>query len=155
MRIQDQIVKMTQRALDEVCEASLDVPKDMEDWCPMETACSVLAQMRELAVTPDAVMPVIRLRSTVVDAENLAVVKPDDEYRLATLELCVDEARRSFSVLCQEIGSFPDTELDTEVLTAGGGETLTMADVLALPFTRLVFHLGQIQQIQAMLSRES
>jgi len=69
-----------------------------------------------------------------------------------TVEKCVSAAQEGTTEMCQAIGSFPESKLDVEVsLPFGGGMTLTMADVLDLHRWNMVYHLGQINQIQLLL----
>lgn len=152
MRFTYQLVKMTQKSVDDVCRAAEAIPEDREDWCPGGIARSALSQMQELATQGPWYIPIIR--------EGI-VPQFDSEDRQRAVETrasfdsiakCVQEVRSSTSDLCQAIASFPESRFDEEVvLPFGGGITVTMADVLALPHWNLVYHLGQINQIQLLL----
>lgn len=152
MRIQDQMVKLTQNALDDVCQAALETPRSNWDRSPLKGGPTMLSHLRKVALGPDVLMPVLRFRSAEIGVSDSCGLSPEDLARLADVPKCVEVARRSYSLICQEIGAFPDTQLDQEV-TSGpeGGERLTMADVLAIPYWTLVYHLGQINQIQLLL----
>ena len=54
--------------------------------------------------------------------------------------------------LCQAVMDLPDSRLDEEVwLPLGGGMNLTVAEVIGKHSWNLIYHLGQINQIQLML----
>ncbi len=152
MRYQDQIVKVTQKALDDVCRAALAVPADKLEWCPTGKMRSVLNQMQEIAVSATFFMPLIKTGvAPEFDAE--ARRKATELQRsFDTLDKCIDEARRTVAVLCQAIGAVPDAQLETEVVVPfGGGVVMTAADVLGTAAWNMTYHLGQINQIQLML----
>ncbi|AIE83398.1 hypothetical protein OP10G_0030 [Fimbriimonas ginsengisoli Gsoil 348] len=145
-------MRSTQKALDDVCRAALAVPADHAEWCPMAEARSVLSQMQEIATSGAWFLPIIRDgKPPEFDAharrEALRLRQSFD-----TVEKCVEAARQSMSELCAAISSFPDDHLEQEVhMPFGGGVSMTMADILSLPSWNMVYHLGQINQIQLML----
>lgn len=146
MRLQDQIVKVTQHALDDVCRAAMAVPADKEDWSPGGNSRSTLSQMREIASTPGVMLAVLN-GSGNPKHENQKGTKSLD-----SVEHCVDVARNEFGKICQAIATFPDIRLDDEIRTPFGEDSImTMADALLLPYWNLVYHLGQINQIQLVL----
>ena len=152
MRYQDQIVKVTQRALDDVCRAALAVPEDKLEWCPVGEMRPVLNQMQEIAVSATFFLPLVK--TGVAPEFDAAARKKAAELQRSfdTLEKCIIEARRSVAVLCQAIGAVPDAELEKEVIVPfGGGVTMTTADVLGSAAWNMTYHLGQINQIQLML----
>lgn len=152
MRYQDQIVRSTQKAMEDVVRASLAVPSESVDWVPMGCARSVLSQMQEIATTGDFFLPIIRERAVPEFDEH--AMKEAIRIRRShdTLEKCVQATRNSVSELCQAISEFPNEALEDEIsMPFGGGVVMTMSDVLALPSWNMVYHLGQINQIQLML----
>lgn len=152
MRYQDLLVRSTQKALDDVCRAALAVSPDRADWSPMGEARSVLSQMQEIATTAGWFLPIIK-HGNIPDFDEHA---RKEAVRLRqsndTIEKCVAAARESVSELCGAISAFPDERLEDEIrLPFGGGTLMTMADVLGLPAWNMVYHYGQINQIQLML----
>jgi hypothetical protein len=152
MRYQDQVVRATQRALDDVIRAAEAVPGDKVEWVPMGEARSVLSQMQEIAASGDWFVPIVRDRA----------VPPFDEHarrelgrlRAAnnTLEKCIESAQKGTSTLCQEISLFPTENLEEElVMPFGGGMRMTMADILMLHHNNMNYHHGQINYLQLML----
>jgi hypothetical protein len=117
----------------------------------MGEARSVLSQMREVAGTPDVILPTLRATTRRETHEQAKAKANRDDQKLATVEDCVEEAKKSFAVLCQVISSFPDTRLDEETMVPFTEAAMTMADVLTIPYWNLVYHHGQINQIQLML----
>ena len=86
------------------------------------------------------------IRSTAVIIEPKAVKKP----LLAFVH--VDTSGWGKTPELMAISDFPEGKLDEEItLPFGGGMTMTMADLLGLPYWNTVYHLGQINQIQLML----
>jgi hypothetical protein len=152
MRYQDLVVRQTQKALDDVCRAALAVPEDRRDWSPMGEARSVLSQMREIATSGSFFLPIFRDR-TVPEFDRHAhreAMRLRESF--ATVEACVEAARESATELCAALAEIPDGALEEEMrLPFGGGMTLTMADVMLMPHWNMVYHLGQINQIQLML----
>jgi len=155
MRYQDQVVKLTQKALDDVCRAAAAVPDDRLDWVPMGSVRSALNQMQEIATSATWFIPVVE--SGVVPHFDAETAANHTRFRrtMETLDACVAEARQSTGHLCQAIIAFPDKDLDKEVTMPFGAGTTTMADVLQMHYWNLVYHLGQINQIQLMLGDRS
>jgi len=152
MRYQDEIVRMTQRALDDVCRAALAIPSEKREWVPMGAARSVLNQMQELAVAAlwfyDIIQDLRITREPERDIDEIMVKARE----ITTVEECVERARTSTSDLCRAIAAFPDEALDVEVtLPFGAGQTASMADMLYMHAWNLTYHLGQINQMQLML----
>jgi hypothetical protein len=151
MRYQDQVVKLTQKALGDVCRSASAVPADKLDWVPMGESRSVLNQMQEIATSATWFLPLVE--SGVVPVFDQEMAKAHTSFRrtMDHLEECIVEARQSTGQLCQAIIAFPDADLDREVVLPFGGGKTTMADVLQMHHWNMVYHLGQINQIQLML----
>ncbi len=151
MRYQDQIVKLTQKALDDICRAAEAVPESKSDWAPGAHARSTLHQMQEIATSATWFIPVIE--SGLVPVFNDETRKEHTKFRkkLQAVRECVEEARQSTGQLCQAILAFPEGKLEDEVTLPFGSGSSTMADVLALHYWNMVYHLGQINQIQLLL----
>jgi len=152
MRYQDQIVRTTQRGLEDIVRAAQAVPEDKIEWSPTGDARSTLSQMQEIAVSGAWFIPLVRdLKVPDFDAH---AIEESKRLRLAndTLAKCIASARENTSALCAVIEAVPDENLEHEMtLPFGGGMTLTIADVLAMHWWNMVYHLGQINQIQLML----
>lgn len=152
MRYLDQLVKQTQKAVDDICRSAEAVPLDKAEWLPGEAARSVLSQMQEVAAQAKWFLPVIQERTVpVFDRHAIEEAKRLRES-FDSISMCAEVARESTVALCQAISEFPEDKLDEEItLPFGGGMTMTMGDVLGLPYWNMVYHLGQINQIQLML----
>lgn len=151
MRYQDQLVRLTQKAFDDLCRAALAVPEDKRAWNPGGESRSVLSQMQEVATTADFFMPI--LQEGVRDFDQ-HVMKELARKRdsLSTVEQCIEAGREGVVELCTKIAEFPDQHLETEMTVPfGGGMVMSMADILDLPRWNFTYHLGQINQIQLML----
>jgi hypothetical protein len=152
MRYLDQLVKMTQKAVDDICRSAEAIPGDREDWSPGEAARSALSQMQEVATQAAWFLPIIRDRKMPEFGEHAMKEAVKLRASYDSIAKCADAARDSTSELCQAISAFPEGQMDEEItLPFGGGMTMTMADLLGLPYWNMVYHLGQINQIQLML----
>lgn len=152
MRYQEQLVRATQKALDDVCRAARAVDVEQHTWEPGGHARSVLNQMQEIAASGTWFLPIFRdLRPPEFDEHaRREAVRLRESYD--TVEKCIEAARASLGDLCQVMANFPDELLDHEVqMPFGGGMRLTMADTLSMPSWNMIYHLGQINQIQLML----
>lgn len=145
-------MRATQKALDDVCRAAMSVPADKAEWVPMGDARTVLSQMQEVATAGRWFTPIVRDRKPPEFDEHARKEAIRIRQSFDTIEKCVGAARDSTSDLCQIIAAFPDSALEDEmVLPFGGGVVMTMADVLGMHHWNMVYHLGQINQIQLML----
>ena len=152
MRYQDQVVRATQKALDDVCRAAMSVPAEKLEWVPMGDARSALSQMQEVATAGAWFIPLVRDRKQPEFDEHARREAVRLRKSYDTIEKCVEAARDSTSGLCRAIAAFPDMELEDEMtLPFGGGVVMTMADVLGMHHWNLVYHLGHINQLQLML----
>lgn len=145
MRFQDQVVRQTQKALDDISRAALAVPEDRREWVPMGSVRPVLSQMQEIASSATFFAPILR-EGRVPSFEEVKADPPQ------SVEACLAKARAMTTEICTLITQFPDSELEDEMtMPFGGGMKMTMADVLGLHYWNLVYHLGQINQLQLML----
>ena len=152
MRYQDEIVRITQKALDDVCRAALAIPEDKQDWMPMGAARSVLNQMQEIAVAATWFLDIIQDLRITREPERDIDEMMNRAREIKTIGECVESARKTTSELCRAISTFPDEALDVEVtLPFGAGQMASMADMLYMHAWNLTYHLGQINQIQLML----
>ena len=155
MRYQDQVVKMTQKALDDVCRSASAIPLDKLTWSSMGGMRSVLNQMQEIATSGTWFIPIVESRVLPVFDQDMAKEHTRFRNTFRSLEECINEARQSTAQLCQAIVAFPDKDLDFEVNFPFGVGNTTMADVLAMHYWNMVYHLGQINQIQLMLGDQA
>ncbi len=152
MRFQDQVVRSTQRALDDVCRAALAVPAEKVEWVPLGDVRSVLSQMQEIATAGNWFLPIVKDRKPPEFDEHARKEAMRLRQSFDTVEKCVEAAKDSTSNLCRAISAFPDSALEEEMrLPFGGGITMTGADILGMHQWNMVYHLGQINQIQLML----
>ncbi|MHB8634995.1 MAG: DinB family protein [Fimbriimonadaceae bacterium] len=152
MTYQDQMVKMTQRAVDDICRAALALPPGAVEWTPGGEARSALDQMREVAQSAAWLLPLVNDQNASEFAKH-----PHNEpgHRsmpesagLETVGACAEAARKTTTELCQAIAAVADAKLECEVrLPFGGGLVMTFADLLGMHHWNLVYHLGQINQI--------
>lgn len=152
MRIQDQVVKLTQRALDDVLRAVAAVPPDKITWKPAPTARSVFEQMQEVAHSARFFVPLLLGQAMPEMGDHAR--KQTEELRASfdSVEKCCAAARIHTAEFCQHVANLPDSRLEEEVtLPFAGGIAMTIADVLFLHYWNLTYHHGQICYIQTML----
>lgn len=152
MRYQDQLVRLTQKALDDIVRSASAVPADKLTWTPGGETRSTLSQMQEIAMSGSWFVPLVKDRSVPEMDEHARKEAARIRESYDTLEKCIDAAKQSTAELCAAISDFPDASLEDEItLPFGGGAVMTMADVLFLHTWNLTYHLGQINQIQLAL----
>ncbi|MFM9873188.1 MAG: DinB family protein [Fimbriimonadaceae bacterium] len=149
MRLQDFLVRQTQKALMDLVRAVEALPSDRLDWSPGDGMRSAQSMMQEVAVSPD-------FHILVLDGGELSPSFHGDLMARAagmtTFSECRREAEESTMRLCSVILGFDDGLLDDEVvLPFGPGVTMTMADVLGQHYWNMVYHLGQVNYIQTAL----
>lgn len=152
MRYQDQLVRSTQKAMADVTRAALAIPVDKVDWVPMGSARSTLDQLQEIAGSSEWFLYVFRERKAPDDDGSAVRAAVEKARGLLTVNACLEVAQQGTNELCHAISEFPDEDLEREVkLPFGGGVQMTFAEVLGLHYWNLIYHLGQINQIQLML----
>ncbi|MFN7171223.1 MAG: DinB family protein [Fimbriimonadaceae bacterium] len=152
MRFQQQVVKSTQKALEDVIRAAEAVPADKADWTPGGEARSALSQMQEIAASPMWFSTIFREFKVPEFNEHARREYVRLRDANTTLEECIETARASVGEMCQAILEFPDEKLELEILVPfGGGQRMTMADAMMLPLWNLNYHHGQINYIQLIL----
>jgi hypothetical protein len=144
-------VRLTQKALDDVCRSAAAVPKDKQDWSPGGSARSVVNQMQEIATSATWFLPLVESGVLPVFDQEMARAHTSFRRTMEHLDDCITEARQSTGQLCQAIIAFADDALDKEVELPFGGGATSMADVLQMHYWNMVYHLGQINQIQLLL----
>jgi glutathione S-transferase len=156
MRYQDQVVKLTQRAVEDLARAAEAFPADRLEWSPGGEARSALDQLREIAMSAAWLRPIVeRGDSDVFEAHPAGKPGPrrmPDTPELTTVAESLKQARKSTAQLCKVIAAVPDGHLEDEVsLPFLGGTVVTLADVLLMHYWNLTYHLGQINQLALML----
>ena len=151
MTLPQHMVRQTQKSLEDLIRAVEALPAEAAGASPGGAARSPMDQLKEVALAPAWLMPLLR---------NDTQAQGHDELkgRLGRLQTgpnaladLAEEARRTTSELCQAIEHFDVSRLDEEVTIPFGFRTvLTMADVLTLHYWNIVYHLGQVNQIQLM-----
>jgi hypothetical protein len=152
MRYQEQIVKLTQKAVSDVIRAAEALPSDMREWSPAPEARSVMSQMQELAAASGWLLEIMQSRRMPEMSEDAKREIDDLVDQFHTFDDCVLGLKLGTAKLCDAIGAFPVEALEDEiVLPFGGGQTITMADAMGLHYWNLTYHLGQINYIQTCL----
>lgn len=156
MRLQDHLVKQTQRALNDVLRAIEALPEDKRDWKPCDSARSALSQLKEVASAPGFFIHVLE-HGAPPPFEDHAKDQSQEKTQAqpagqSSYETARESAMKGTAALCAVIMEFPDDRLNAEVvLPFHGGVVMTMAEVLGLHMWNLTYHYGQINYIQTLL----
>lgn len=149
MKLQDFVVRQTQKALMDLIRSVEALPEGRADWVPHEGMRSALSMMQEVAVAPE--FHIHLLRGGVLSPGFHTELRAKAES-LDTPSACIDLAQINTMQLCSAVMDFPEERLDDEiVLPFGGGITMSMADVLAQHYWNMTYHLGQVNAIQMAL----
>src|SRR5579872_6160924 len=113
------MVKMTQRAVDDICRAALALPAGAATWTVGGEARSALDQMREVAQSAAWLLPLVKESNADEFAKH-----PDkhpgrrqmpETAGLENIAACVESARKTTIELCRAIAEAPDAKLENEV----------------------------------------
>jgi uncharacterized damage-inducible protein DinB len=149
VKFQDQIIKVTQRAVSDLVRAVESLPPDRADWSP-PGARSALDQLWEVALVPEALINF--LEGDQGAFEGHAQKMRSQRRAAGALDDLAQRAVSETARLCAYIASCPDHLLEEELtLPMGGGTTWTRADLLMHHYWNAVYHLGQVNYIQTML----
>lgn len=149
MKIQDLIVRQTQKALGDFLRAVESLPEDRRNWSPVDGVRSAMSMVQEVAVVPGYHLRLIAGQGVPPELHAELQAKA---AQLVEFELGREAVMAATTELCQAILAFPDDRLDDEVtLPFGPGVAFTMAEVLGLHYWNLVYHLGQVNYIQTAL----
>jgi hypothetical protein len=125
MRYQEQIVKLTQKAVSDVIRAAEALPSDMREWSPAPEARSVMSQMQELAAASGWLLEIMQSRRMPEMSEDAKREIDDLVDQFHTFDDCVLGLKLGTAKLCDAIGAFPVEALEDEIfLPFGGGQSI-------------------------------
>lgn len=151
MRFQEQIVRMTQRALQDLIRAAEAFPSDRLEWSPAPTGRSALSMMQEAATSARWLLPLIESGSMPAFDDHARREAAALRASYDDLPKCVAASLAGTGELCRAILALPDSQLEQEIqVPFGGGTMMTLADVSSLHYWNLVYHLGQLSYIQTL-----
>jgi len=143
---------MNQRALEDLCRSANAVRPEFHDWRPAGEARAVLSQMREIASSGYFFIPILKDRTPPTFSPEAMREAQDRMESYKTMLDCIASAREVTGEINLLILSIPDEELEKEIdLPFGGGMRVTIADVCVMHYWNMVYHHGQVNQIQLML----
>lgn len=145
-------MKLTQKALHDICRAAEAVPPGNQETSLGGHSRSVLSQMQEIAISGAWFIPILKDREPPVFDEHAQEELKKARSENDSIAKCIASAKASTTELCALISTFPESALEDEIeLPFGGGTTVTMADLLEMHRWNMVYHLGQINLIQLTL----
>jgi len=150
MKYQDQIIRSTRFALEDLFRTAKAVPLDKIEWTPLEEGRSVLDQLQECAQAPVWYKSILEARAWLFDEEKWEqALKERKEWN--TIEKCEEVAKENTEKLFETIQNFPDEDLDIMVhFPFHGGILRSIADIMGFHHWNLVYHTGQINYIQTL-----
>ena len=112
----------------------------------------MLGQMREIASSGYFFIPILKDRKPPVFSGEAMRETQSRMDSFETVADCIASARIVTGEINTLILAIPDDELEKEIdLPFGGGMRVTIADVCGMHYWNMVYHLGQINQVQLML----
>ena len=148
MRLQDQVIKMTQEATDALFRNVRAMPEDKLTWKPMENGRTALDQLQECAYTPLFFVGVLDT-SQALDASEEAREKRAAERAKWSVDECEQHCKANNEIYFELVKNLPDSELGKEI-DMPWGETATIGDAIGFQYWNLVYHQGQINYIQTL-----
>lgn len=151
MRYQDQIIRSTRMALDDLFRTAKAVPPDKIEWKPLEEGRSVLDQLQECAQAPEFFRTVLEERACPPFDEEKWKQSLKERKEWDTIEKCEERAKVNTEKLLETIRNFPEEDLDVMVyFPFQGGLLRSVADIMGFHYWNLVYHTGQINYIQTL-----
>lgn len=152
LALQELIARQTMDALEMVFRAARHMPENKLRWSPAEGARSAHAILCECAAAPLIHIPLLSGDGNPYAGAPMAVyqeritalesAEPEEVYREA-----LDRHPRLIGL----IRAFPTEKLaEMRSVPYGPDAKLSNADVLAIPYWNLVYHIGQINYIQTL-----
>ncbi|MCG9895615.1 MAG: DinB family protein [Fimbriimonadaceae bacterium] len=152
MRVQEFIVRQTQKAVGDFFRAVEALPPDRIDWKPEALARSALSQAQEVALAPPVFIELIELGADFEFSEHAREDAMKAREAIPDLASAREMAMKTTGELCAVILSVPDERLEEDlVLPFGGGARMTLADVMGLHAWNTTYHYGQVNYIQTLL----
>jgi uncharacterized damage-inducible protein DinB len=146
--LQQYFARSTQKALDDLVAAFLNLPEDKRAWSAMGDARTALDQMAECAILNGGTADMIRTKSF---DPNFSM----EEFGRQKRELAQDwdtlkarlEANTARAI--EAIRDAPDADLECQVSLPWG--EMTISQIMSYPFWNMCYHEGQINYIASML----
>ena len=149
VRVQDQIIMVTQEAMNEAFRYARAVPDDKLDWRPLDVGQSVLSMARELAKCSDWAYDILNGKGMDMDDTTFAEMSS-----WATVADCEAASKEKLTRYFAYITDYPDSKLvETMDLPFGPGgsmKTFTMAELMDYPRWNASYHQGQIAYVQTL-----
>ena len=152
MRYQDQVVQMTQRAVETLFRTARAVPVDKLTWKPLDNGRTALDQLQECAQVPLLFKTILEQKKAPegIDEKYFEEARKHRQ-QWNTLEECERKCLDHSKQLCEIIGKLSDQDLQVKVkLPFAGGVERTLADLAMSHYTNTSYHTGQINYIQTL-----
>jgi len=149
MRYQDQAVRMTKFAMQELFKTARAVPADKLEWEPLDNGRSVLDQLQECAQSPLWFAEMLKPDWQPESAQEEAEAAAAQRRSWTTIDQCEQAAKRNCEALYEAIGRIPEDDLEREVPTPWG-MTPNVAEVALFQYWNATYHYGQTNYIQTL-----
>lgn len=153
IKIQQQAVKMTRHALDDLLRTIKFVPEDKREWSPEGGARTVNDQLAECIQFAEGLCDWLTadFMPTSFDREKYMARRQQLAEVCKNLDRANELARARYEELYRVIENTPDSRLEQEYKLPFIPTPSTGADMLWFAYWNLVYHFGQINYIQTML----
>jgi len=149
MRFQDQAIRMTEFAMQELFKTARAVPADKLAWKPLDQGRSVLDQLQESAQSPLFFGQMLKPDWNPESAQEGGEQGAEERKGWTTIDACEQAAKRNCEAFYEAIRQIPDSDLEREVPTPWG-MTPNVAEVALFQHWNATYHYGQINYIQTL-----
>ncbi len=152
MRYQDQVVQMTQRAVETLFRTARAMPADKLTWKPLDNGRTALDQLQECAQVPTFFKAILEQKKAPegVDEKYFEEARKRRQ-QWKTLDECEQKCLEHSKQLFEAIGKLSDKDLQLKIkLPFGKKEERSLADLAMAHYTNTSYHTGQINYIQTL-----
>ncbi|MBI1730471.1 hypothetical protein HY229_06250 [Candidatus Acetothermia bacterium] len=151
MRYQDQAIRMTTKAVDDLFRFAKGTTKDKVAWKPLDQGRSVLEQLQECAQAPSWFTAMLQMKKMPEFPPDMAEKAKKDREQWKTIEACEKACKDTSTKLYEVIKNFPDKDMEISIhLPFGKGFDASMGDIIMFHYWNVVYHQGQVNFIQTL-----
>lgn len=151
MTYQDNIIKFTEKAIEDIFRTSRAMPEDKIDWSPLGEGRSALDILRECAQAPTWFTGIIKERKFPdISPEDMAKGREARE-QWKTIDDCEKVCQANATAMYAAMREVPEADFTQVIhLPFGGGMDMPLMVVMAMNYWNTVYHLGQVNYIQTL-----
>jgi len=154
MRYQDQAIRMSKMAMEDLFRFARGTKQDKVTWKPETMGRSVLEQLQECAQAPNWFMPMLQTKKMPDFTPEMGSQAQKERETWKTIEDCEKACKANSEKLYGVIKDFPDSEMGISLHLPfgrqGKGFDATMGDIILFHYWNLVYHQGQVNYVQTL-----